>query len=56
MVLRVDDTQEGDVMCHSTSKEKLLQVFQESGVLAWKEGKCQRIKGAGGYDKQLGSP
>ena len=41
----VGDTQEGDVVCYSTSKEKLLQVFQESGVLAWKERKCQRIKG-----------
>jgi len=41
----VGDMHEGDVVCYSTSKEKLLQVFQESGVLAWKEGKCQRIKG-----------
>ena len=37
--------QEGDVMGHSTSKEKLLQVIQESGVVSWSKERWQLLDG-----------
>ena len=40
--------QEGDVMGHSTCKEKLLHVIQESGLVSWSKARWQLFDGKQG--------